>query len=79
VALRDIRHYQSDAIAEAFFIPKAPFIKQIRKIMQDVLGITDKDFGNHDMLRIERDALIALQLASEHFLTHLFEMLYDPS
>jgi len=46
--------------------------------MQDVLGITDEDFSNRDMLRIERNALIALQLASKHLLTHLFEMSYDP-
>ena len=77
MALSEIRHYQSDAVAEAFFIPKTPFIHLIRKIMQDVLGITDAPLGNRDVLRIERDAFIALQLAAEHLLTHVFEMSYE--
>ena len=84
VALREIRHYQSHAMAEAFFIQKWWFMMIVREILQDVAGD-----GYHALIpagtamkptyRIERDALIALQMCTESLITNIFEMAYTSS
>jgi len=72
VALREIRHYQSSALAEATFIPRTQFTRLIKELIQDAMGLS----GNHafvpaglgdnrSLYRIQQDALIALQIASE--------------
>jgi histone H3/H4 len=85
IALREIRHYQSDAMAGALFIQKKRFMMIVREILQDIAGN-----GHHYALlpagvamkpgyRIERDALIALQLCTESLFTNIFEMAYASS
>src|SRR5579859_6510083 len=85
MALREIRHYQSSALAEAAFIPRIRFTHLIKELIQDGIGLG----GNHafvpaglgdnrSLYHIQRDALIALQIASEQLVTNLFEIWYTP-
>ena len=84
MALREIRHYQSDAMAEVFFFQKKGFIMLVREIMDQVLGNNVSNplvlFGvtRSAQYRIERDALIALQISTEALFTTIFEMAYLP-
>lgn len=60
VALREIRKYQKST---ELLIPKLSFQRLVREIIQD----------QHVKLRIQSSALMALQEASEAYLTNLFE------
>ncbi len=60
VALREIRRYQKST---DLLIRKLPFQRLVREIMQDF----------NDGLRIQKSCLLALQEASEMYLTNLFE------
>lgn len=85
VALREIRYYQSDAVAQSFFIAKKPFIGLVRDIITDITGysrdtpLIPDGMARPSQYRIERDALIALQIATETLMTTVFEMAYEPS
>jgi histone H3 len=64
VALREIRKYQkSGPHATKLLIQKAPFQRLVREIMQDF----KKD------LRVQMDALLAIQESAEAYLVLLFE------
>lgn len=85
IALREIRHYQSDTMAGAFFIQKKQFMMIVREILQDIAG-NDSHYAllpsgtvMQPQYRIERDALIALQICMESLLTNIFEMAYTSS
>lgn len=60
VALREIRRYQRST---ELLLRKLPFRRLVREIAQDF---------HRDDLRFGRDAFVALQEASEAFLTELF-------
>jgi histone H3/H4 len=59
---------QSNECADMTCIPKTPFIRLVREIAQQ----------HNKNLRFERDALVAIQFASETFLTMIFEMASVP-
>ena len=84
VALREIRHYQSQAMAEALFIQKKWFMMIVREILQDIAGdshhaLIPVGTAMKPTYRIERDALIALQMCTESLFTNIFEMGYTSS
>jgi histone H3 len=60
VALREIRRYQRST---ELLLRKLPFRRLVREIAQDF---------HHEPLRFGRDAFVALQEASEAYLTELF-------
>ena len=62
LALREIRKYQKSGER---LIPRAPFVRLCREIMQDVSGRPD--------LRFSEEAVDALQEATEAYLVALFE------
>jgi histone H3/H4 len=61
-ALREIRRYQKST---ELLIPFAPFMRLCREITHDVASQPD--------YRWKREALTAIQEASEAYLVHLFE------
>jgi histone H3/H4 len=63
-ALWEIRKMQSHVAAEAFCIPKTPFVRVIR----DITGRVQSG------LRFQSDALVIMQIAAENFLTMVLEM-----
>jgi histone H3/H4 len=63
-ALWEIRRMQSHLAAEAFCIPKTPFVRVIR-------AITGRF---HSGLKFQSDALVLMQIAAENFLTMVLEM-----
>lgn len=67
VALREIRRYQRST---ENLIPKKPFMKLVKEILLDVPY--ENPVGYYNM-RMQSSALLALQEASESFITHLFE------
>jgi len=72
-ALHEIRFYQSNAAAESFMIPQKSFERLVRQVCEEVcLECRIYDYG----VRWEHDALIALEIMSEHVLTMSFELLY---
>ncbi len=64
VALREIRRYQKTT---TLLIPKMPFVRLIRELIQDapVKGVEN--------FRVQASAIEALREASEHYLVQLFE------
>lgn len=62
VALREIRKYQKST---DLLIKKLPFQRLVREISQD--------FSTQDSIRYTKDAMTALQEASEAYLVGLFE------
>jgi histone H3/H4 len=66
--LREIKYYQSDALADKLEIPKNKFALLIRQLLHD-RDPTKK-------YKIEKDALVALQYMSEHILVMFLEMTY---
>ena len=68
-ALREIRYYQSKATANTLLLPFTSFSRLVREIAED--------YGRH--LLWERDALVALQMMTEHIMVMIFEMTYHPS
>jgi hypothetical protein len=69
-------------MAETFFIQKACFIKLVREIVDEVAGnnvqnaMVARGYTIAPQYRMERDALIALQIATETLFTTIFEMGY---
>jgi histone H3 len=68
VALREIRMYQKST---DLLIKKAPFQRLVREVVMDVEQFCKLEKGAG--LRMQSDALMALQEASEAFLVQLFE------
>jgi len=77
-ALREIKHYQSAAAAEMLFFSRPRFAMLCREIQQDVVLREEAGVGgmHREDFRWEQDALIALQMCTEHVLTLFFEMTY---
>ena len=67
-ALREIRYYQSAAMAEAHLIPSRAFERLVKEIGEEAR--TDNP------LRWEKDAIFSLQEITEHVLVMVFEMTY---
>ena len=79
-ALREIKYYQSSYAAEMLMIPQKRFQLSCHEITQDPVvhrraGAPGSFKGDY---RWEKDALIALQLMTEHILIMFFEMTYLP-
>ena len=77
-ALREIRYWQSAYTAEMLCIPRSRFALLCHEIQQDVVlwanaGVPGSYKGD---FRWEKDALMALQLMTEHLLVMFFEMTY---
>lgn len=72
-ALREIRYYQSAAMADKLIIPQASFAKLVRQICHDIAYTAGL---GPEIKQWERDGLVSLQLATEHILTLIFEMTY---
>lgn len=71
-------------MAGAFFIQKTRFMNIVREILQEIAGTANRGLvpsgvAMQSRYRIERDALIALQICAESLLTNIFEMAYTPS
>ena len=66
--MREIRHWQSVAMAEAQLIPAKPFQRLVKEVSDEV--------STCNGLRWERDAVFVLQEYTEHVLVMLFEMMY---
>ena len=70
-ALREIQYYdQSAPMAETCLLPFQPFARLVKEIAHEVRTIND----DH---RWEKDALVCLQLFTEHILIMVFEMMYS--
>ena len=69
-ALREIRYYQSEVMDGRCLIGKRNFSRVVREIAHDVAT------GGHEH-RFESDALVALQMATEHIMIMIFELTYD--
>ena len=65
-----MRYYQSAAMAETCLLPFTPFARLVREIASEGMAV-------EDMHKWERDALICLQLFTEHILIMIFEMTYS--
>jgi hypothetical protein len=71
-------------MAEVFFIQKKRFMMLVRETMDEVLGnnevnaMVPRGYTRGVQYRIERDALIALQISTEALFTTVFEMAYLP-
>lgn len=69
-------------MAEAFFIQKTRFIRLVREVVDEVAGnnvqnaMVPRGYTIAPQFRMERDALIALQIATESLFTTIFEMGY---
>ncbi len=66
-ALREIRYYQSEVMDGRCLIGKLNFSRVVREIASEVAGRE---------LRFESDALVALQMATEHIMIMMFELTY---
>jgi len=66
VALREIRHYQKST---DLLIRKLPFQRLVKEVAQGL----SKELGLKSDLRFQSHAILALQEASEAYLTKLFE------
>src|SRR5579859_5551149 len=75
-ALRGIKYYQASATAEMFLIPQVSFQRVVREIQQGPALVEVLNSNVHCSFRWERDALVALQIMSEHILVLYFEMTY---
>ncbi|KAI8999658.1 histone H3.3 [Gaertneriomyces semiglobifer] len=69
VALREIRRYQKST---DLLLRKLPFAQLVKEIMQEE-HIRSKKPPGDAIMRIRKDAMVALQEASEAYLVHLFE------
>ena len=66
MALREIRHYQKST---DLLIRKLPFQRLVKEVAQGL----SKELGLKSDLRFQSHAILALQEASEAYLTKLFE------
>ena len=69
-ALREIRYYQSSAMAETSLLPFTAFARLVREIANEARNVKDEH-------RWEKDALVCLQLFTEHIMVMVFEMTYS--
>jgi len=69
-ALREIRYYQSSAMAETSLLPFKAFTRLVREIANEAKNVKDEH-------RWEKDALVCLQLFTEHVMVMVFEMTYS--
>ena len=69
-ALREIQYYQSEVMDGRRLISKHNFSCVVREIACDMATKGSK-------LRFESDALVALQMATEHIMIMIFELTYD--
>ena len=69
-ALREIRYYQSEVMDGRCLIGKHNFSRVVREIACDMATKGSK-------LHFESDALVALQMATEHIMIMIFELTYD--
>lgn len=69
VALREIRKYQGGKHATELLIRKLPFARLVREIANEEFSGANFPEG----IKWQTDAMMALQEASESYLTHLFE------
>ena len=78
-ALREIRYYQSAAMAESLLIPRRPFENLVREISHEIK--VDEGRGKYFQgeFRWEKDAMYALQTMTEDILLMVFEMTYFSS
>ena len=85
-ALREIKYYQSAVMDESVLIPKRAFQKLVREISQNMKSEFHDNFAGVGVsnthrwsgeYRWESDALIALQLMTEHVLIMVMGMTYD--
>ena len=79
-ALKEIRYYQSEIVAEDVLLPKKPFSLLVKELLQEQeIRQRATAMGPHPrpQLMIEADAVVALQLMSEHLLTDVFQMAYS--
>jgi histone H3/H4 len=78
--LKEIRHYQSAALADAAFFPRGAFAKVVKEAIEKAMypGPRSASDPKRPIYHIQRDALIALQIATEQLFTNVFEMWYTP-
>jgi len=68
-ALREIRYYQSEAMDGRSLLSKLAFSRVVKEIAaKGVFGVE---------YRWENDALVALQMATEHIMVMMFELTCD--
>src|SRR5271155_325256 len=65
-----MQYYQSAAMAEMCLLPFRPFVRLVREIASEAMTAEEEH-------RWERDALVSLQLFTEHILIMIFEMTYS--
>ena len=72
-------------MTEATFIPRSPFARVIKEMIQNAMGLDQNNAllpsglaSNIGHYCIKRDTLFAFQIVVEQLLTSLFEMLYSP-
>lgn len=75
VALREIRHYQKSI---DLLIPRAPFARLVREVMQDLYTKRDGKFYKFNLkadppTRWSAQALLAIQAAAEPYLVDLMQ------
>jgi histone H3/H4 len=78
-ALREIHYYQSEKVAESVFLPKKTFALLVKELLQEEekrRRATAMGPNPWPQMMIETDAVVALQLMSEHLLTDVFQMAY---
>jgi histone H3/H4 len=68
-ALREIRYYQSSAMAETSLLPFTAFARLVREIANEARNVKDEHHW-------EKHALVCLQLFTEHVMVMVFEMTY---
>jgi len=66
-ALREIKYYQSAAMAEFLVLPKYSFMRVVKEI-------SDQHSPGYHRFRWQSDALTCLQMATEHILVLYMEM-----
>ena len=69
-ALREIGYYQSFAMAETSLLPFKAFARLVREITNEAKNVKNKHHW-------EKDALVCLQLFTEHVMVMVFEMTYS--
>src|SRR5204863_2506495 len=75
-ALREIRYYQSVAMAESLLIPRRSFERVVKEICHDLKVHEGRGRYFQGHFRWETDALYALQTMTEDILLMVFEMTY---
>ena len=77
--MREICYYQSEKVAEDVLLLKKAFSLLVKEVLQEDethQRATAIAPNPRPQMRIETDAVVALQLMSEHLLTDVFQMAY---